>query len=249
MRNLLSYFILATALVMTAAFAAVGYMTEYTKTGKCYRTNSILNTEDMRERVYISLLATEMLMSVEDSTDKLDVKTFLIPKSLTKEEVIDAIQTKSIIDLPTQAMYSINSHEEIKRLDPKIFRNEFSVVAYGMGYATITPSNGLTVAPFDDAKRYLDSTQKNGFVLSRLQRALGYGVYHYQLKDRWVIDLLCCQDRDKRSSYSEKSPEWHSRQMIKSIKEDKKYFEKYLVVSNCGEILHYKVDGMTSFTY
>jgi hypothetical protein len=168
MRNRFSYFILATVFAIVAAIAAVVYMTEYTKTGKCYRTDSILSAEEMRARVYRSLLATEVLLSAEESTDKLDIKTFLIPKSLTKKEMIDAIETKSIVNLPKQSTYPLNSRKDAESLDSKFLSGEFSVVAYGLGYVRITPSNGLTAVSFDDAKKYLDGGREHSFVLNYL---------------------------------------------------------------------------------
>lgn len=241
MRKYLWLLLLPVVFFPIVRFAMVT-MAEYTETGSCYRIGSKLSLEEMRSQTIRSLLTAEMESSARENKYQTWVQTFLIRKSLTSKDVIDAVTSKSIVNLPQMAAYPLNTKEDIARIDPKFLRGEFSIVRYGAGNVQITPSSGIEAVDAKVVQKRLDSERRAKFNLSLFERALGYGNNYFQVEAYWFINLACC---DEYSTKDGKTPEWYTRQIVKSIITDEQPVRRHLVVSNCGDVLHRSEDGYT----
>lgn len=212
-------------------------MAEYTKTGRCYRNGSVLSAEELRTQTIRSLLTEEMEAAERENTDRIYVEAFLIPRSLTLDEVINAVVSKSIVNLPQEASFPIDSESEIANVDPAFLRGDFSIISYGGGYVSITPSGGIEAVDSKVARKYLGERRILGFQLSLFERALGYGNHYLQLESFRQIDLGCCEDRYVKNPKGGFSREWYTREIINSYKNSELLPRSYLAVSNCGDIL------------
>lgn len=212
-------------------------MAEYTKTGRCYRNGLTLSAEELRTQTIRSLLTEEMEDAERENTDRIYVKAFLIPRSLTSEDVINAVGSKSIVNLPKEAAFPINTESEIANVDSKFLRGDFSIISYGGGYVSITPSGGIKAVDSKVARKYLDERRMLRFQLSLFERALGYGNHYFQLDPFTHIDLGCCEERYVKNFKGGLSPEWYTRESIHRFENREMLPRGYLAVSNCGDIL------------
>jgi hypothetical protein len=248
MRNRFSYFILATVFAIFAAIAAVEYMTEYTNTGKCYRTNSILSAEEMRARVIRSLLISEMQSAARRNYGQIWQRNYLVSRNIGSEELIRLIKSKSIVNLDQEAVYRAMSANEIDSIDANFLSSNFSIVKQEADAMEIIPIRNLAVMGAEEALKLRTDQLVRGFELSTFERAFGYGNRRFQL-DSYVILLDCCSPSLIKYPRSNKSPEWHANQMIDSVSTGKFSYRANLVVSNCGEILHRNDQGETRFFF
>lgn len=234
-------FLLIVGLVFFVVGRVMESMAEYTQTGQCYRNGSTLSAEELHARVIRNLLTAEMESSERVNEYDTWVTTFLIRKSVTSKDVIDAAVSKSIVDWPKEAAYPLNTDEDIANIDPEFLRGEFSIVQYGAGNVRIIPSRSLGAIDANVARKSLDGKylvdkQQHGFGLSLFERALGYGNYYFQVEVYSFIDLGCCDSRAHP-----KPPEWYTQQIISSIVTGDYPVRRSLVISNCGGILHRQI--------
>lgn len=239
--------VFATLMALFAYFAVIS-LAEYTKTGSCYQNGSILSEEDLHDRTIRNLLTAEMKSSARENKYKTYVKTFLIQRSLTPGDVIDAVASKSIINLPKSAAYQLNTDLDVANVDPEFLRGDFSIIHYSQSVG-IVPSKGIQAVDADVARKHLDGERKRGFGLSLFERALGYGNHYFRVDVFSHIDLACCEELSDKYPKDGKPPEWYSRQIIDSIKKGEMPVRRYLVVSNCGDLLHRSEDGYVWFLF
>jgi hypothetical protein len=224
------------------AYVAMVALAEYTKTGSCYRNGSTLSAEELRAQTIRSLLTAEMESSARENKYQIFVQTFLIRRSLTSNDVIDAVVSKSIVNLPKDAAYPLNSDQDVASVDPKFLRGEFSIVRYGAGNVRIIPSTSLEAVDADVARAHFDGEQKHGLGLSLLERALGYGNYYFRVEGFRFINLGCCKDFYSEFPKNGITREEYARRIIDSIVTGKQPIRNYLVVSNCGDVLRREYD-------
>ena len=238
MRKALMFLVLSILLALIAGLAILS-LAEYSETGRCYRTGSILSADELRERAIRSLLTEEMEAAERENTDRIYVKAFLIPRSLTLDEVINAVVSKSIVNLPKEAALPINTDSDVVNVNSEFLRGDFSIISYGGGYVSITPSGGIKAVDSKVARKYLDERRILGFQLSLFERARGYGNHYFQLDAFTHIDLGCCEDRYVKNPKGGLSPEWYTREFIHRFenREMREMLRGYLAVSNCGDIL------------
>ena len=248
MRNRFSYFILATVFAIFAAIAAVEYMTEYAKTGKCYRTNSILSAEEMRARVIRNLLIFEMQSAARRNYGQMWQRNYLVSRDIGSEELIRLIKSKSIINLDQEAVYTAMSAKEIDSIDANFLSSNFSIVKQDSGGMDIIPIKNLAVMGAEEALKLRTDQLVRGFELSTFEHAFGYGNRRFQF-DSYAIPLDCCSPLLIKYPRSHKSPEWNANQMIDWISTGKLPYRASLDVSNCGEILHRNDQGETRFSF
>ena len=235
------------ALFSLVAGLIVVSLAEYTETGRCYRNGSILSAEELRMQTIRSLLADEKEAAERENTDRTYVKAFLIPRSLTSEDVINAVVSKSIVNLPKEATFPISTESDVVNVNSKFLHGDFSIILYGGGYVFITPSGGIKAVDSKVAQKYLDEQRKPGFQLSLFERALGYGNHYFQVDAFSHIDLGCCEDRYVKNPKGGLSSEWYTREIIRRFENRDMLPRSYLVVSNCGDILHRQSDeGITN---
>lgn len=55
---------------------------------------------------------------------------------MTSNDVINAVASKSIVNLPKQAAYPIDNENEITNIPPEFLSSEFSIIKYGSGYVS-----------------------------------------------------------------------------------------------------------------
>lgn len=225
------------------------YMAEYTQTGRCYRDGLILSTEELRVRTIRSLLIAEMQTAERQNTDRPSTKAFLISRSLTSDDVVSAVVSKSIVKLPEEEVYPINNESDIENVHLEFLRSEFSIIRYGGGNVFITPSRDLEVVNSKVARKHLDEERKNGLNLSLFERALGYGQLYFQVKNFSFIDLGCCEERYSTDPKGGISPERYAHEVIRAIKTGNQPARRHLIVSNCGDILHHYDDGYTWYLF
>jgi hypothetical protein len=190
-----------------------------------------------------------MAESARENVDKIWIKTFLIRKSLTSEDVIAAIASKSIADIPKEAVYPLNTDRDIAHVDSVFLEGEFSIIQFGAGYVRITPSKSINVADADVARKNLDGARKVGFNLSLVERALGYGNHYFRVDAFWRIPLACCEEIYSKHPHQGKSQEWYAKQSIDAIVAGQLPRRSYLVVSNCGDVLHRSTDGDVRYRF
>lgn len=250
MRKRFRLLLLAALMALLAYFAVVS-LAEYAKTGHCYQNGSILSEEDLHDRTIRNLLTAEMKSSAQANKYKTYVKTFLIQRSLTPGDVIDAVASKSIINLPKSAAYQLNTDLDVANVDPEFLRGDFSIIHYSQtfGHVGVVPSRGVKAADADIARKHLDGKRKRGFDLSLFERALGYGNHYFRVDVFSHIDLACCEELSGKYPKDGKPPESYSWQIIDSIKKGEMPVRRYLVVSNCGDLLHRSEDGYVWFLF
>lgn len=247
--KLMKYAVVSLLLLSLVFYLILLAMAEYTKTGRCYRNGSVLSAEELRTQTIRSLLTEEMEAAERENTDRIYVEAFLIPRSLTSEDVINAVVSKSIVNLPQEATFPIDTESEIANVDPAFLRGDFSIILYGGGYVFITPSGGIEAVDSKVARKYLDEQRKLGFHLSLFERALGYGNHYFQVEAFTHINLGCCEDRYVKNPKGGLSPEWYTREIVRPIKAGKVPKLSHLVVSNCGDVLHRHEDGYTWYLF
>lgn len=231
-------FLLIAGLVFLIADYGMESMAEYAQTGQCYQDGSKLSAEELHARVVRNLLTAEMEFS--GRVNKYDnwVNIFLIQQSVTPEDVIDAVVSKSIVNWPKEAAYLLSTDEDVANVNAEFLRGEFSIVQYGAGNVRIIPSRSLEAVDAGVVQKYLDGDdeKKPWFAMTLFERALGYGNYYFQIETYGFIDLGCCDSRAHP-----KPPEWYTQQIINSIVTNNQPSRRYLVVSNCGNILHREI--------
>lgn len=248
MRSRFTYFMLVTGIFIIAAVAAVEYMNEYTNTGKCYRTNSILSGEDMRARVIRNLLISEMESAARRNYGQIWQRNYLISRDITSDELIRSIKSKSIINLEQEAAYTAMSKKEIDSINANFLSTNFSIVKQGPDAVDIIPIRNLVAIGTNEASKVRADQHKRGFELTTIERTFGYGDRRFQF-DFYVISLDCCSPSLIKNPHSHKSPEWNANRMIDWISTGKLQRRVNLVVSNCGELLHRNDEGETRFFF
>lgn len=237
-RKLLLWLLLFSVLLFLVAGVAMLFLDKYAKTGRCYRNGSMLSADELRMRVIRNLLAAEMASSAWENKYKIYVRTFLIRRSLTASDVIDAIASKSIVDIQKEAVYPLNTYSEVANVDAEFLRGEFSIVRYGFGYVDIIPSQSLK------AVDGLDEKLAQWIGLTLFERVFGYGNNYFQVEKYSRINLNCCTDIYNKYQKA-KCQAWCPSEIIGDILAGKRPVYRYLVVSNCGYILHRWIDDQT----
>jgi hypothetical protein len=230
--------------IAIAIVVGAGALREYAETGSCYKTRSTLTADELHVRTVHSLLAVWSETSLRMNVGKFRYQTFLIAKDLTPKELIDVIASKSIVNLPQDAAYSLQSSREIVNIDPNFLRSGFSLVRYSIrGEVEIVPSHSLKAIDTNAARNYLDIKRKKGFHFSFLERVQGYGNHYFQMDMYHPIDLGCCDEIYSKYPKLGKSQESYAQETIKAIRAGKQLSRHVLVVSNCGDIMQRNVEG------
>ena len=194
-----------------------------------------------------------LLVAIAQSADRRNkgqiwMRNYLVDKNMTSEEVIRSIESKSIIALPQEALYSPKSAKDIVSIDTKFLVGNFSIVSGDSDSFEIIPIRSLTAMNTIEMQTYHTDQRNQGIKLSVFERSLGYGNNNF-LFERYTIPLDCCLPTLIRYPRSKKSPEWHANQIITRISTGKSPNRNNLVVSNCGEILHRNDEGETRFFF
>ena len=232
------------AVLLVVASIAMVSLAEYTKTGQCYRTGTTLSAEELREKTIRSLISAE----VEETTTRINeykkyATTFLIPRSLKPNEVIDAIASKSIVDLAKEAAYTLETDGDVARIDAELIREGFSLVTYRKGsFVQIMPSESIQIADANSAARVFADMDAHHAGLSLFERAQGNGNHVFQI-DYYGIDSGCCEEVHSKFPKHGKSQAQYAQESIDWILRGKKPNHYNLLVSNCGEILQRKEEG------
>ncbi len=246
MRKDLKLLFLLIALVVITGLVTLS-LAEYTKTGRCYQNGSTLSAEELRERAIRSFLYAQVEETAQINKYKIYAKTFLIRKSLTPNEVIDAIASKSIANIQQEAAYPLKTDRDAASVDSDFLRGEFSVVRYRTGeYVAIFPSNSLQAVDANSARKVFEDMSAHEVGLSLFERALGHGNHVFSIDYYRQINLGCCEEFYRKYPKSDKSREWYTRRDIKAILKGEQPSHYNLVVSNCGEILQRTEESATS---
>lgn len=221
-------------------------LAEYAKTGRCYREGSLLSAEELRARAIRSLLSAWMETSAHLNKDKFRYHSFLIRNSLTPNDVITSIASKSIVNFPQQAAYPLQTDSDVAVVNADFLRGEFSIVRYSaIRYAEIIPSKSLEAVEARSAHKFFEKLDAHGVGLSLPERAQGFGNHVFRFDLYGFIDVACCEERFSKSFKYDKPPEWYTQYNIDSILSGEQPSHYNLVVSNCGEILQrQEEDGM-----
>lgn len=235
-------------LILPASLALIVYITiatlnKYAETGGCYRNGSTLSAKELRMRTIRSLLAAEVQSAARRNVGQVWVRIFLISKSMTSDDVINAIKSKSIINIPDEAAYQLKTDRDVANIDPEFFQGNFSIIQFGASSVSIIPSKSIVAIAPDVAQKDREERRQLPLNLSQSESMFGYGSHYFRVHAFRYIDLGCCEPRYSRSPKNGKSPEWYSRQNIKPIETGKSPSRLHLVVSNCGDLLHRNYDG------
>ena len=235
--------LVSVALLVMAGIAMVS-LAEYTKTGRCYRTGTTLSAEELRERAIRGFLSAQTERDAFLNGGKSRHQTFLIRKSLSPSEIIDAIASKSIVNLPNEAAYTLKTDYDISYVDSRFLLGEFSVVGYRTGGSVkITPSNSFRATDDTSARKVFEGMVSHKVGLSLFEKALGYGNHVFRIDYYSFIDLRCCEKRYGKVSESGNPPEWYARKNINEILNGENPRHYNLAVSNCGEVLQRTEDN------
>jgi len=240
----------ALALILLAVGGIAMSRIEQGKAGRCYRDGSTPTPEELRARMMRNLLLAEMEASARENGDRFRYRTFLIRKSMSPDDVIQAVATRSITTLPEEAAYPINTEREVQNVDSGFLLGEFSIVRYWpVSDAEIIPGKSIRAVGADDAKRFFDGGEDDGITLSLYEKALGYGSHLYEVDVYWGIDLGCCEKRYFTHPKHGHPPEWYVQRNIDHIVKGESPSGRHLVVSNCGDILHRSGDDYVRFFF
>jgi hypothetical protein len=249
MRKGLWLFLLPTLLVLIA-YVAMASLVEYAQTGRCYRNGSTLSTEELHSRAARNLLFAWMEDSARGNEYKPYYHAFLIRKSLTSNDVINAITSKSISNLPQEAVYPLQTDRDVASIAPNFLRGEFSIVRYRSGaYVEIIPSKSIEVVEANAAREFIDGMKTRGIGLSLLEKVLGYGNHVYRIDYYGFVDLGCCEELYSKHPKDGKPPEWYARSNIDLLLRGEQPSHRNLVVSNCGEVLQRSAYESTRFLF
>ena len=245
------FLVLPMSLALVAGLAMMP-LAEHAKTGRCLWEGSTLSggamfsADELRERAIRSILSAEVEETAQMNKYKIYAKTFLIRKSLTPNEVIDAIASKSIVNIQLEAAYPLKTGRDATSVDSDFLRGEFSVVRYRTGeYVEIFPGNSLQAVDANSAREVFEGMNAHEAGLSLFERALGHGNHVFRI-DSYYIDLGCCEEFYSKYPKSDRPRDWYARRDIKAILKDEKPSHHNLVVSNCGEILQRTEEAATS---
>lgn len=235
--------LLATPFVIYfAALFAMDYMAEYSKKGLCYSTNSVLSEQELRERAIRNWLKAE----VKDArnSDSSMLKTFLIPNYMTFEKVVDAVRLKSFDSLELTSPYQLVEIDDVDKVSSDFFKKDFSFIRKRGQKDYI---NYIHIKPIKSSDNILNGKNIRGyFNLDSFEKALGYGYQFFKING-YYIDInesrisLRYPKGDLLKDYTYSG--FYRRFDVSEV------FDKYyLVISNCGYILHRDVpSAVTSY--
>lgn len=235
--------VLVVAVLVPLIAAYLGFAAE---TGRCWSTGTVLSAEELRIRAIRSLL---MVYADIPRWKRKRIRSSLIPRSLSNDDVIDLVRTKAIVNLEKETVYPVNTEREINSVPDEFLRGEFSLLLYSH-ILGITPSSGIDAVSVEAARSYLDPNPKHSKRLSLTERARGYG-NHYFHKESYVIRRYCCEEPD--SPDKAVRAERYSQEVINAIERGKYVYadiggtlsRSRLVVSNCGDVLQRPRDEQT----
>lgn len=223
-------------------------LSEYAESGRCYRSGLVLSKDELRERTIRSLVAAEVATSERESKYKVHSRTYLTRKSFKPNEVIDAVTSRSIVNIPKAAHY-LSSLDSIGSITSGLPLDEYSIVRNDAGAVRIIPITSIEAVSAEDVRKRGVRKGAGDLNLSIFERALGYGNHYFKVDIYWPIDLACCEDTYFRNPKNGLPPAWYAQQTVSSIMTGKLPSRNYLVASNCGELLRREYEGDIRYVY
>ncbi len=144
--------------------------------------------------------------------------------------------SKSIVNLPKEAVFSINTESDIANVSSAFLRGDFSIIQYGGGFVHITPSKGIEAVNRETMIVRLQKERTKGYQLTFYDRARGYGQHFIQVKAFNFINLGCCEDRYAQNPSGDWSQAGHTREIVKRFTDTGDRVRRDQLVSNCGDV-------------
>lgn len=245
----LSFYLFAFIVVVLIISLVVKSMANYAEAGQCYWSGSKLTDEELRENMLRNLITAQVRAGEQENNGQKWVETFLIRRSLSGNDVIAAVKSKSVIGLPREAVYLLNTVQDVASVSSEFLRENFSIIQYGAGQVSIIPSQDIEATNTELAIKYLDEKHKHRFNLSFFERITGYGNHYFKVNIYSHIELACCEDIYGRYPKEGKDPDWYTRKNIAYVEAKGKFPHRYLVVSNCGSVLQRYAGGYKFFMF
>jgi hypothetical protein len=239
-------------LIYFAADFSMEYMAEYSKKGLCYSTNSVLSEQELRERTIRNWLKAQ-IKDARENNNKYILKTFLILGSMSSEDVISSIKSKSIMNMQDLAIYQLEEPNDVDKIEPKFLQGEFSFIKHYMyEYIVITPSKSIQLTNSLDVKRQFSNYKiyvadhDRQYVITELDKVIGFGNYFFKVYQYSFSLGYSRKDYAKEIINNDGIyPEQYSKEIINDIKLGKEPSSSHIIVSNCGSVLYKRIQSPT----